>query len=91
MTKIGRFSPDICVIEMILILLHNAAPTTTLYHHTDLNMINFRHEVCLTPAPQSKQPEHTLKFAAFWDTKPRSFADTVKVPQESATYILIPS
>jgi len=65
MTKNDRFSPYICVTEIILILLQNAALTTSLYHHTDLNMINFRHEVYLTPTPQSKQSEHTLKIAAF--------------------------
>jgi hypothetical protein len=48
MTKNSRFSPDICVIDTIIILLQNAALITTLYYHTDLNMINFRREVCLT-------------------------------------------
>jgi len=65
MTKNNRFSPYICVTETTLILCQNAALTTTLYHHTDLHMINFRYEVCLKPTPQSKQSEHTLKIAAF--------------------------
>jgi hypothetical protein len=60
MTKNDRFSPYICVIEMILILLQDAALTAKLYYHTDLNLFNFRHEFLVN------KTNRCTEFQLYW-------------------------